>query len=89
MNSFDDRYRATCETRGGHQGDEHDDVTADGCTAITRWTCCDEVTVVGEIIDCDTCLEPGTAPVGAHLPPGWIEDTNGSHCPRCQPGVTR
>lgn len=94
MNQFDDKYRlgprlkTSCELNGEHHGDPVDGVASDKCTAITRWTCCEEIEVLGELIDCDTCLEPGVTPKGEPMPPGWVEDTNGHHCPKCQPGGT-
>jgi len=68
-----------------HAGDSYEQPTINGDHIEERWTCCDEATVIGEVFDCDTYLEPGITPTGAKLPAGWIEDTNGHHCPRCQP----
>lgn len=92
MSTYPETYRLrpgmwgwsdTCEALGEHKGNEYRKDDAHG--RWTQWDCCDARDFVGELFDCDTCLEPGVVPTGAAMPAGWIEDTNGHHCPRCQP----
>lgn len=74
-------FHSECLLLGEHQGDSYIQLTTEP-VAVEAWTCCDETRVVGEVFDCDTCLEPGVA-TGA-IPDNWTEDTNGLHCERCQ-----
>lgn len=92
MNYFDEKYRIqpafirnqSCASIGEHHGDATVVITGEP-EALERWSCCGETEVVGEVFDCDDCLEPGIRPHGQDLPPGWIEDTNGFHCHKCTP----
>ena len=73
---------STCELYGEHQGDNR--IKDDSHGRWEVWSCCDAREFLGELADCDTCLNPGLLAGGADLPAGWVEDTNGAHCPKCQ-----
>jgi hypothetical protein len=75
--------KSECEINGEHWGDPVTVWNHPSGYALEEWKCCGDTEVLGEIFDCDTCLNPGIRD-GA-MPPGWVEDSNGFHCERCQP----